>query len=105
MPSISKLLVTPATTMLPYSSKRTTAGLCLISKVSVNWIWAKTTSPNLSIFPCLVFLIIPELFHFMLLYFVQELVILVAFFGFNENFAHFLQKLVIGLPWILFGFF
>ena len=59
IPFMSVLLVIPATTMLSDSSNKITAGLVLISKVSVNCNLARTTSQGLSTLPCLVFFIIP----------------------------------------------
>src|SRR3989344_2987664 len=88
IPCIFVLLVIPATTMLPFSSKRTTAGLVFTSKESVNWTSARTTSPVLGIFPCLILLIVPQFLHFWLLYFMEETIILVIFPYFCIGFYH-----------------
>src|SRR3989338_5853319 len=101
MPFMSVLLVIPAITILPKFPYRTTEGLTLTSKLSANWTIAKTISPELNIFPDLVFLIVPEFFHFLLLYLVKEPVILISLFKFLEYFNHFLNKGAISLSWIL----
>src|SRR3989338_1395956 len=88
MPCISILLVMPATTMFPYSSNKTRAGRFFTANVSANWICARTTSPGLCMLPCLVFLIVPELFHLCLLYFMQKFIVLVFFLHVLEHHYH-----------------
>src|SRR3989304_4694628 len=97
-PFISVLLVTPATTMFPCSSNKTIAGLVLTSKVSTNCILARTTSPNLCIFPGLIFLVVPQLLHFRLLDLVKKLVVLVPFARSQEEKHYLFHKLVVCLP-------
>src|SRR3989338_6575743 len=88
IPFSSTLLVTPATTILPYSSKSTTDGLVFTSNVSVNCMVARITSPNLYTLPRLVLPSIPEFFHFWLLDLMKKLVVLVHFPYCNEHVCH-----------------
>lgn len=103
IPVIDVLLVIPATTMLPNSSNRTTAGRVFTSFVSVNWTLAKMTSPNLCTFPVLVRRVVPEFFHFWLLDAVEEGV--VCFFSFKIRLYHVGNELVVGLSGVIFDFF
>src|SRR3989344_3553768 len=99
-PCIRVLLVTPATTTLSSSSKSTTAGRFLTSKVSVNCPLARTTSPGLNILPGLVFRIVPQFLHFGLLPLVQELIFLVPLPECRDHAPHPLEKVIISLPGI-----
>src|SRR5271165_5790766 len=108
IPFIFRLLVIPATTTFPNSSKRTTAGLSLTSPESANCTRAIITCPDLRIFPGLIFFIIPQLFHFQLLHRVKKLVILIVSFPIAGglclvNQIHY--DLIVSLPRVFFDCF
>src|SRR3989344_627809 len=104
-PLIPVLLVIPATTTLPNSSNKTRAGRFFISNVSVNWKFARTTSPDLSTFPSLIFSIIPQLLHLDLLDFMKKFIILIAFLHCLEDFYHMLDQLVVRLSGVFLHLF